>query len=202
MCGAAEVHVRDQERPVATGPLGDRVTEIADLPLDFEGFVLGHQVFFHTYAELHLGSRPAAETVVHAVFLEIHAAWDGLLQEDELERRTLAVLHRHVASRLAREGRDPAYIINGQIQQRLRALRGELELSDSRLGLYTAISELPVRQYTVIVLRYLIGYTTKQVARFMSLDERTVNYHCRRGKERLARGLGVSLRAPRQKGLQ
>ncbi|MFE3476245.1 sigma-70 family RNA polymerase sigma factor [Streptomyces bacillaris] len=195
--------MRDQNRPAATaGPLGGPVTEIVGLPLDFEGFVLGHQAFFHTYAELHLGSRPTAETVVHEVFLEIHAAWDGLLQEDELERRTLAVLHRHVARRLAREGRDPAYVINGQIQQRLRALRGELELSDSRLGLYAAISELPVRQYTVIVLRYLIGHSTKQVARFMSLDERTVNYHCRKAKDRLARQLGVATRAVRQKGQQ
>ncbi|MFJ9690401.1 sigma-70 family RNA polymerase sigma factor [Streptomyces bacillaris] len=195
--------MRDQNRPAASaGPLGGPVTEIVGLPLDFEGFVLGHQAFFHTYAELHLGSRSTAEAVVHEVFLEIHAAWDGLLQEDELERRTLAVLHRHVARRLAREGRDPAYVINGQIQQRLRALRGELELSNSRLGLYAAISELPVRQYTVIVLRYLIGHSTKQVARFMSLDERTVNYHCRKAKDRLARQLGVPTRAVRQKGQQ
>ncbi|MFF0509126.1 RNA polymerase sigma factor [Streptomyces fimicarius] len=195
--------MRDQNRPAASaGRLGGPVTEIVNLPLDFEGFVLGHQALFHTYAELHLGSRPTAEAVVIEVFLEIHAAWDGLLQEDELERRTLAVLHRHITRRLTHEGRDPAYVINGQIQQWLLALRGELELSDSRLGLYAAISELPARQYTAIVLRYLSGYDTKQVARFMSLDERTVNYHCRKAKDHLARQLGVPTRATRQKGQQ
>ncbi|MFJ8862746.1 sigma-70 family RNA polymerase sigma factor [Streptomyces sp. NPDC102451] len=164
------------------------------LPLDFEAFVLSHQQFFHAYAEIHCGTRPAAESIVHEVFLEIHAVWDGLLQEDELERRTLAVLHRHVTRRLAREGRDPAYIINGQIKRNLQVLRGELELAESRIGLYEAISELPVRQYTVIVLRYLLGYPTGRIARFMSLDDRTVNYHCRRAKERLGRKLDLPVR--------
>ncbi|MFS0698121.1 sigma-70 family RNA polymerase sigma factor [Streptomyces nitrosporeus] len=176
------------------GHLGGVHTTIA-LPLDFEAFVLSHQEFFHLYAELHCGNRAAAETLVHEVFLEILTAWDNLLQEDELERQTLAVLHRHVTKRLAREGRDPAYIINGPIAQNLRSLRGELKLAPSPIGLYEAISELPVRQYTVIVMRFLMGYSTKQVARFMHLDERTVNYHCRRAKERLGRQLGLPTRA-------
>lgn len=165
------------------------------LPLDFEAFVLSHQEFFHLYAELHCGSSASAEDVVHEVFLEILSSWDSLLQEEELERRTLAVLHRQVAKRLAQEGRDPAYIINGPIAQNLRALRGELQFAPSTIGLYEAISELPVRQYTVIVMRFLLGYSTKQVARYMNLDERTVTHHCRRAKERLGRKLGLPTRA-------
>ncbi|MFB4422267.1 sigma-70 family RNA polymerase sigma factor [Streptomyces sp. QL37] len=176
------------------------VDELLALPLDFEAFVLSHQQFFHAYAEIHCGTRSTAESIVHEVFLEIHAVWDGLLQEDELERRTLAVLHRHVTRRLAREGRDPAYIINGQIERDLRVLRGELELAESRIGLYEAISELPVRQYTVVVLRYLLGYPTSRIARFMSLDDRTVNYHCRRAKERLGRKLGLPVRTRAKQG--
>ncbi len=66
--GAAEVRVRDQNRPAASaGPLGGPVTEVVGLPLDFEGVVLGHQAFFRTYAELHLGSRSTAEAVVRPV---------------------------------------------------------------------------------------------------------------------------------------
>lgn len=190
--------VRESGRPAGSGSRD--LDEPLALPLDFEAFVLSHQQFFHAYAEIHCGSRPAAENIVHEVLLEILAVWDGLLQEDELERRTLAVLHRHVARRLAREGRDPAYIINGQIERNLRVLRGELELAESRIGLYEAISELPVRQYTVVVLRYLLGYPTGRIARFMSLDDRTVNYHCRRAKERLGRKLGVPVRARATQG--
>ncbi|MEU7046730.1 sigma-70 family RNA polymerase sigma factor [Streptomyces varsoviensis] len=148
-----------------------------DLPIDFEAFHLGHQEFFHTFAELHLGSRAAAEECVHRVFLEIRADRDGLLQEEGLEQHTLAVLHRHVTTQLEREQRDPAFIINGPIARSLRAVRDELELAEGTCGLYEAITLLPPRQFTVIVLRHLMGYPTRQIARYMGLDERTVDYH-------------------------
>ncbi|MFJ8313738.1 MULTISPECIES: sigma-70 family RNA polymerase sigma factor [unclassified Streptomyces] len=167
------------------------VRETLDLPLDYEGFYLGHQEFFHAYAEIHLGSRRGAEDVVHQVFLEILASWEGLLQEGDLEQRTLTVLHRHVYHRLEQEGRSPAFVINGPIAQNLRAVRNELEITDSANGLYEAIADLPVRQFNVIVLRHLLGYKTTQIARFMGLDVRTVDYHGRKGKERLRIRLGL-----------
>ncbi|MCX4586228.1 hypothetical protein [Streptomyces sp. NBC_01481] len=107
----------------------------APLPLDYEGFYLGHQEFFHAFAEIHLGSRRAAEDVVHQVFLEILAGWEQLLQEDGLEQQTLTVLHRHVTRRLEYEGRTPAFVINGPIAQNLCAVRKELEI---RYGLRPA----------------------------------------------------------------
>ncbi|WP_329028373.1 sigma-70 family RNA polymerase sigma factor [Streptomyces sp. NBC_00690] len=155
------------------------------LPLDYEAFYLTHQEFFHTFAELHLGTRTAAEETVHRVFLEILAGWDGLLREGDLEQRTLAVLHRQVTARLERDGRDPAFVINGPITQALRAIRNELEIAEGSHGLYEAITQLPTRQFHVIVMRHLMGYPTSRIARFMGLDERTVDYHGRKGKERL-----------------
>ncbi|MEU7596550.1 sigma-70 family RNA polymerase sigma factor [Streptomyces sp. NPDC039022] len=168
-------------RPQLTQPAPDFV----DLPIEFEAFYLGHQEFFHTFAELHLGSRAAAEESVHRVFLEIRAGWDGLLLEEDLEQRTLAVLHRHVTTQLEQEQRDPAFLINGPIARSLRAVRDELELADGPCGLYEAITLLPPRQFTVIVLRHLMGYPTRQIARYMGLNERTVDYHGRKGRDRL-----------------
>jgi RNA polymerase sigma-70 factor (ECF subfamily) len=156
-----------------------------DLPLDFEAFYLGHQEFFHDFAEIHLGSRRTAEQVVHQVFLEILTGWDELLQQGDLEQQALAVLQRGVTRRLEADGRPPAFAINGPIAKNLQAVRSQLELSDSANGLYEAILELPTRQFTVIVLRYLLGYPTKRIARYMGLDPRTVDYHGRKGKERL-----------------
>ncbi|WP_308123154.1 sigma factor-like helix-turn-helix DNA-binding protein [Streptomyces geysiriensis] len=43
----------------------------------------------------------------------------------------------------------------------------------------------------MIALRYLLGYPTKRIARFMGLDTRTVDYHGRKGKERLRIRLGL-----------
>ncbi|MGK5629726.1 sigma-70 family RNA polymerase sigma factor [Streptomyces sp. URMC 123] len=177
------------------GAPGHPVDEELCLPLDFEGFYLGHQEFFHAFAEIHLGSRRAAEDVVHQVFLEILGGWDHLLQAGDLEQRTLAVLHRSVADRLEREGRKPAFVINGPIARALRALRearGKLEMLESSNGLYEAIAELPPRQFTVIALRHLLGYETSRIARFMGLHERTVDYHGRRGRERLRAQLGLA----------
>ncbi|MFE9568837.1 sigma-70 family RNA polymerase sigma factor [Streptomyces sp. NPDC006692] len=170
-----------------------------DLPLDFEAFYLGHQDFFHAYAEIHLGSRTAAEDAVHLVALEILAGWDQFLQEGDLEQLTLAVLHRHVTAQLEREGRDPAFVINGPIARNLRAVRSELEITHCASGLYEAILDLPPRQFNVIVLRYLLGYKTSQIARFMGLDGRTVDYHGRKGRERLRIRLGLPADASRTK---
>jgi RNA polymerase sigma-70 factor (ECF subfamily) len=186
---------------VSNGDVGTRVSprdgshgqdEPPDLPLDFEAYYLTHQEFFHAFAEIHLGSRRAAEQVVHQVFLEILGGWDQLLQHDDVEQQTLAVLHRRVTDRLHQDNRPAAFVINGPIALTLQAVRNQLEISTGTSGLYEAILELPTRQFTVIVLRHLLGYRTKQIASFMGLDTRTVDYHGRKGKERLR----VQLRLP------
>ncbi|MDX2631810.1 sigma-70 family RNA polymerase sigma factor [Streptomyces scabiei] len=173
------------------GGHGQPVQAPPELPLDFEAFYLGHQEFFHDFAEIHLGSRRVAEQVVHQVFLEILGGWYDLLQQGDLEQQTLAVLHRGVTRQLEEDGRPPAFLINGPIAQNLEAVRSQMEISSSTGGLYEAILELPARQFTVIVLRYLLGYKTKQIARYMGLDTRTVDYHGRKGKERLRIRLGL-----------
>ncbi|MER7173149.1 sigma-70 family RNA polymerase sigma factor [Streptomyces mesophilus] len=161
------------------------------LPLDYEGFYLAQQEFFHAFAELHLGHRGAAEAVVHAVFLEILAGWPDLLSEADVEQRAMAVLSRHVKQRLEAEQRRPAFVINGPIAQNLRAIRNEMELAPSNAGLYEALLDLPTRQYNAIVLKYLLNYPVARIARYMGLDPRTVDYHIRKGKERLRVLLGL-----------
>lgn len=162
-----------------------------DLPLDFEGFYLGHQEFFHDFAEIHLGGRRVAEEVVHQVFLQILGGWDALLQQGDLEQQTLAVLHRGVTQRLQEDDRPPAFLIAGPIAKNLEAVRNQLEINGAAGGLYEAILDLPTRPFTVIVLRHLLGYPTKRIARYMGLDTRTVDYHGRKGKERLRIQLGL-----------
>ncbi|MGW3652457.1 sigma-70 family RNA polymerase sigma factor [Streptomyces sp. NPDC000878] len=174
------------------GGHGQPVQAPPDLPLDFEAFYLGHQEFFHDFAEIHLGSRRVAEQVVHQVFLAILGGWDDLLQQGDLEQQTLAVLHRGVTRRLEADGRPPAFLINGPIAKNLEAVRSQMELSSNANRVYEAILDLPTRQFTVIVLRHLLGYPTKRIARYMGLDTRTVDYHGRKGKERLR----IQLRLP------
>ncbi|WP_210570742.1 RNA polymerase sigma factor [Streptomyces sp. GESEQ-4] len=166
-----------------------------ELPLDFEAFYLGHQEPFHAYAEVHFGTRAAAEEVIHEVFLEIHAGWSQLLSAGNLEQGAWAIVRRAVHDRLELEGRAPAFVINGPIAQALdKALttaRDKLQKMESASGLYEAIAELPDRQFEVIVLRYVLGYPTAKVAWYVGIDERTVGHHLRRAKERLRIKLGL-----------
>ncbi|MFM9500050.1 RNA polymerase sigma factor [Streptomyces galilaeus] len=173
-----------------------------DLPLDFEAFYLGHQEAFHAYAELHFGTRAAAEDVIHEVFVEIHAGWTQLLSAGNLEQGAWAIVRRAVHDQLEAEGRAPAFVINGPIAQALAAARDRLQKMHSAAGLYEAIADLPNRQFEVIVLRYLLGYPTSKVAWFIGIDETTVGHHLRRGKERLRVQLGLpdERKKPTKKG--
>lgn len=170
-----------------------------DLPLDFEAFYLGHQESFHAYAEVHFGSRKAAEEVIHHVFLEILNGWDQLLRTGNVDQGAWAIVRRVVNEQLDKDCRAPAFVINGPIAQTLRAARDKLQIMESTSGLYAAIADLPGRQFEVIVLRFVLGYPTAKVAWYVGLDERTVGHHLRKGRERLRVALGLPAE-PRRKG--
>ena len=55
----------------------------------------------------------------------------------------------------------------------------------STAKLYASVSQLPERQYDVIVLRYALGYKDKQVARLLGLRENTVRSLVRLATRRL-----------------
>ncbi|MBL1109770.1 sigma-70 family RNA polymerase sigma factor [Streptomyces sp. 5-8] len=164
----------------------------AELPPDFEAFYLGHQEMFCAYAEIHFGSRTTAEEVVHVALVEVLAGWTELLRSENLVRGAWAIVRRTVHDRLKLENRAPAFAIKGPIAQALAAARDQLKMIESASGLYGAIAELPGRQFDVIVLRYMLGYPASKVAWYMGIDERTVGYHLRRGRERLRVMLGRS----------
>ncbi|PWI05117.1 sigma-70 family RNA polymerase sigma factor [Streptomyces sp. NWU339] len=162
-----------------------------DLPLEFEAFYLAYQQFFHDFAELHLGSRPTAEQVVHQVFLEILMGWEELQQAD-VEQQAQAILRSHVIQRLQKDTGN-----NGV--RFLEYVRSQLEIDSSTNDLYNAILELPEQQFTVIVLRYVLGYPTDEIARYMGVHRNTVAYRIRRGQERLRTSLLPTARAQTEK---
>lgn len=168
----------------------------AQLPLDFEGFYLGHQGLYHAYAHAQLGDERAATDLVHRAFLQILAHWEALLREDDLEQKAWAVLRQLTAAQLRAERRRPSFIADGSFARALRASQEQMHVLEGSIGLYSALAELPPRQFDVILLRYALGYPTHRIAWFLGLDERTVDYHGRRAKERLAIKLGITPRTP------
>ncbi|WP_059008026.1 RNA polymerase sigma factor [Streptomyces specialis] len=175
---------------------GDRPAHVPvdlplDLPLDGEAFYIIHQELYHDYAETYLGDRRTAEEVVHRAFLEILSDWDEFLLAENTDQRAWSVVRRHVEQQLVDEGRPAAFVVNGEVQQVLRATQDKFRYLHGNRGLYEAMAELPPRQFDVLVLRYVVGYETRRIAWFMGLDERTVAYHGRRGKARLRARLGM-----------
>ncbi|MGW5003077.1 sigma-70 family RNA polymerase sigma factor [Streptomyces hydrogenans] len=155
-----EVREEDGRIPVAEAPL--------PLPLEFEAHYLTNQDAFHEYALSVLRTNDKAEEAVYRTFLEILRLWDTLLGETDLQAQTWQILRQVVADELIGD------------------LREHLASMDSGIGLYPALVNLPPRQFDVIVLRYIAKYDTKRIAWYMGLTTRTVDYHCRKARERLA----------------
>ncbi|WP_199784997.1 sigma-70 family RNA polymerase sigma factor [Streptomyces sp. Tu6071] len=125
---------------------------------DFEAFYLSQQEFFHAYAELQLGTRAAAEELVHETFLKIQDSWEQIATEGKAEQQALLLLHAEVKWRLHIEGRDPSFVRNGPVRQHnLAAIREQLELHDSPRGLYAAIAALNDRQFDAVLVLWLIA---------------------------------------------
>ncbi|MGK5545713.1 sigma-70 family RNA polymerase sigma factor [Streptomyces sp. URMC 127] len=171
--------------------LPQQVGALNHLPLDFEAFYLTHGRLYLAYAESHLGNEDQAKELVHQVFLEIKDAWKALLGEGNFEKAAWAVLRQAVGLQLEAEDRRPSFIADGSIARALRASRDQLKIMDSSVGLYTAIADLPPKQFDVIVLRHVLGYSTRDIAWFMGLSESVVDYHHRNGRERLRLQLGL-----------
>ncbi|MET9414022.1 sigma-70 family RNA polymerase sigma factor [Streptomyces klenkii] len=169
----------------------------APLPLDFEAFYLSHVRLYLDYAESHLGDSDQAQELVHQVFSEIRGAWESLSTEGNPEGATWAVLRQAVGVQMREEDRRPSFIADGSMARALRASQDQMKLLDSSVGLYLAISELPPKQFDVVVLRYILGFETKKIAWFMGLSESVVDYHGRNGRERLRVQLGLPADPPR-----
>lgn len=138
------------------------------LPVDFEALYLINQEVWHRYALQFLRTNEAAEDAVHRAFLEVLQHWDALLVAPDLQQQAWAVLRRVV------------------MHERLQDFRAELAAMDSGIGLYPALGNLPQRQFDAMVLRYIFDFETTRIAWYLGVTASTVDYHCRKARERLA----------------
>jgi RNA polymerase sigma-70 factor (ECF subfamily) len=72
-------------------------------------------------------------------------------------------------------------------------MRSHLAALESPLGLYTAIAALPERQFDVILLQYVLGYPSQQIAHIMGINAGTVRTHRRLARKRIATKLRIDL---------
>ncbi|MFH8371381.1 RNA polymerase sigma factor [Streptomyces sp. NPDC018031] len=160
-------------------------------PLDFQTFYKRYHRVYLRYAHLHLGDRSAAIETVETVFVQLLESWPKVLSEASVQRYTVSVLRHTIASRLAVTGRTSALVETAVFDRVRAAVRRQLEVMESSLGLYGAIARLPERQMDVIVFRFVLGYTPEQVAEIMGVSCGTVRSHTHAARRQLARELGM-----------
>jgi DNA-directed RNA polymerase specialized sigma24 family protein len=69
--------------------------------------------------------------------------------------------------------------------------RDEFAAMESTLGLYPAIARLPARQFDVVVLHYVLDYSTARTAQTLGVTEATVRSHRAAARQRIALDLGL-----------
>ncbi|WP_165983847.1 RNA polymerase sigma factor [Streptomyces sp. YIM 98790] len=170
------------------------------LPAAWRGF---HQQFYPVYlayAELQLGDRKEAEELVHRVFVHLAVHWNRLMREEAPAAAAWAILKAGIAEVLIFLGRQPAMPETAAFRKVCRKVlsdvRDRFAVLESAIGLYTAIADLPERQFDVIVLQYVLGHRSPQVAQILGVAEATVRSHRTAARRKLGRELG--LHAPQE----
>jgi len=126
-------------------------------------------------ATLILGSRPAAQDVVHDAFVEVFRRWDDGIADPG------PYLQRAVVNRC----RDVLRRRRVALRHRSR-LRPDPEVPEIDAPLYDALATLPFPQRAAVVLRFYLGLTEADIAAHLGCPTGSVGPWIRRGLDHLA----------------
>ncbi|WP_246113591.1 sigma-70 family RNA polymerase sigma factor [Streptomyces montanus] len=190
-------HPSGQPRPSTTRH--ELTVPLPQLPKAFWAFHDQYYKPYRRYAHVHLGDEHAAGELVHQVFMHLALNWAHLMEEANPAASAWALLKESVAQELDLQGRQHAMTETAVLQHVTRSVlessRQEFAVIESALGLYPAIARLPERQFDVMVLRYVLGFSTDTTARIMGVTDATVRSHCHLARRKIARDLDIPLGA-------
>lgn len=161
---------------------------------EFELFYQEYQEVWRAYAYAQTGSLEAADQVVDDVTAQLADLWACASGPDDVERYAWALLKTTIVRWLNDRQTRSAFVETLVFDRTALAMdyvRARFNLIEESLSLYTAVSRLPEREYDVIVLRYVLGYSTVQAAAVLGIDARGVNRSIRSAKRHLTRELGA-----------
>jgi RNA polymerase sigma-70 factor (ECF subfamily) len=183
-----------------TNPLPEPKSRPATVPgysdAAFDAFVQSSVPGWVRLAHLYAGSREEAESIAYEVALQLHETWEDVLEHERNPAlHALAVLRAVVEARFPERSGD-RLVENAAFLRAMAVAQHELAVLAESIGVYSAISRLPERQFQVIVLRYVHGYPVRRAALLMGVSPQTIaslTYYARRA---LARDLGIGFTAP------
>lgn len=179
--------------------------DISKIPPDFEAFQARYDRAFVEYSRIHLGDAAAARRLVDATFLYLAVIWPRLRTMADRGSQAWALFKQRVHAELDAQGLSPAITENLAFARAIRAATEPLletfrasfhaehgreiaELEEG-LGLYRHMARLSERQFDIVVLRDALGFTTKDTALIMGINEATVRSTHRTARHRLAAAL-------------
>ncbi|MFG2823853.1 sigma-70 family RNA polymerase sigma factor [Kitasatospora sp. NPDC048365] len=160
--------------------------QVTELPLDFEAFYLRHLDVYLEYAQRRIGDPATAADLVHQVFLYLLSTWDEVLVEPNLSAHCWDVLRSAIGYELRRSTADPTFTERITFARAMLLSREWFAAQVGDHDLFRRIAELPPRQFDVVVLKYVMGRPVTEIAWLLGLSTRTVDYHARKARERLA----------------
>lgn len=181
-----------EHKPTQATPVTGPAASPFGLPVDFRAFHQLYRAGYIRYAELHLKSRADAEEAVDLAFEQLMLCWQTVLRQPVPEAYAWRVVKNRTTDHARARGRRPVVVDVAAFET--HSLRHSLdpigELEES-LTLYQAVGELPDRQRDVMLLRYALGYETKETARLMGITEAGVRSTTRHARRRLRQAFGL-----------
>lgn len=166
----------------APGPYSDAAFD-AFVQLNFAGWV--------RYAHLHVGGLEDAELIACEVVLQLHETWEDVLgQLDNVSLHAFALLRSEIERRLP-EHAGERLVENAAFLRAMDCAQSGFGLLAESLGVYSAIARLPERQFQVVTLRFVLGYSVKETALRMGVSPATISSLTHYAKRALARDLGL-----------
>lgn len=163
-------------------------------PIVFRAFHDSYRALYVRWAELYLGSRADAEDAVHDALLELMKKWSMVLAQAEPAAYAWWLVKNRVKdaarSRSRRQKMTDAIFATRALYETTDSI-GELETS---MALWEAIDALPERQHDVFLMRFSLGYSTRDTAHVLGITEATVRSTIRAIRRRLAEALELDLK--------
>jgi RNA polymerase sigma-70 factor (sigma-E family) len=150
-----------------------------DEPETFEAFMRARSAAFMRYAYVLTGNQHDAADLVQEALVRVGAGWERVRGKGDPERYVRTTMARLHVSWWRRRRRER---LVGTVPDRPTVDDG-LARAEVHSGLVRALSTLPPRQRTVLVLRYYERYTDDEIAAALGISRGTV-------RSQAARGLG------------
>ncbi|MFD0319073.1 sigma-70 family RNA polymerase sigma factor [Streptomyces flavalbus] len=169
------------------------MTELPELPLDFEAFHRMHRPLYVAWAKSYLKHKADAEEAVDWAFEQLLTGWQEVLTKESPAAYAWQVMkHRTIDVARARGRRESLIDTAAFETAALRKAVDPIGQLEENLSLMRAIEALPERQRDVVLLLSLHGQSTREAADHLGITPAAVRSTARYARRRLREILGLA----------